>query len=251
MSGVSVPWIFSLPKANINFWKKDSCPLASKSALYSCFIHSCIASFLVVNCRVMSCIVVSCRVLSYRVVTCLVVYYVWSFLVLSRLVVSCLVLSCRIVSCRGVSCHVVSWRILSCRVLSFRVVSCRVVPRRIVSYCVEQLLSTSTNSVGVALNKVCIACWIIDLVSLPKHTIVYRPVTRILQGEGGAFWLEVDLAITVMIKQSDWDYRVNKVAKDLVTCIQSLLSAQSRGRRYHPRKILKNIDAIVAFWIHS
>ena len=30
---------------------------------------------------------------------------------------------------------------------------------------------------------------------------------------GGAFWLKLDFIIIVVIKQSDWDYRVNKVVK--------------------------------------
>ena len=34
---------------------------------------------------------------------------------------------------------------------------------------------------------------------------------------GGAFCLEVSLAIIVVIKQSDWDVVVNKVVKGVVT----------------------------------
>ena len=51
---------------------------------------------------------------------------------------------------------------------------------------------------------------------------VCKPVTRIFLrswGGWGAFPLEVNLAINVviMIKHSDWDYRVNKIVKGVVT----------------------------------
>ena len=46
---------------------------------------------------------------------------------------------------------------------------------------------------------------------------VISPVTRILYG-GVHFGSRWTFAIIVVIKQSDWDYRVNKVFNVVVTC---------------------------------
>ena len=89
----------------------------------------------------------------------------------------------------------------------------------------------------------------------PNNLYGIRPATRIfyrgMEG-GGAFRLEVDLAINVviMIKQSDWDYRVNKIVKGVVT-VSVIVDSRMWGSGYYPRNILKNIDVIWCVLLYS